>query len=105
MLGIIGCESLEAIILLSGDLVWFDGEPVPYQTVMDGIEIEATPILGSRCMITGPVDPKTGMPTSCRVTTKGVLMMIKWTARRKIIGETLQWTPAGFEIDYVFDQA
>jgi hypothetical protein len=105
MLGIIGCQSLEAVRLSSGDTIWFDGERVEHGVVLDGIEIEGTPILGSRCLITGPVDRRTEMPGNCRLTAKGALAVIKWTPRRKIIGERFQLTSAGFEITYVFEPA
>jgi hypothetical protein len=105
MLAIIGCESFEAICLLSGDLVWFDGERVEYGVELDGIEIEGTPVLGSRCLITGPVDRRTEMPGNCRMTAKDALAVIKWTPRRKIIGKRFQLTSAGFEITYAFEPA
>jgi hypothetical protein len=105
MLSIIGCQSLEAIALSSGDIIWFDGEPVEYDVELDGVEVEGTPILGSRCMITGPVDRKTEMPTYCRLTARDALAMIRWMPQRKIVGETFQLTKAGFEIEYVFESA
>jgi hypothetical protein len=105
MLGIIGCESVEAVRLPSGDVLIFDGEPVEYDGALDGVEIEGIPVLGSRCMITGPDDPKTEMPTNCRVTVSDVLAMIKWMPQRQIGGETFTKTATGGEIGYIFDPA
>jgi hypothetical protein len=90
MLGIIGCESVEAVRLPSGDVLWFDGEPVEYDIALDGVEIEGIPVLGSRCMIIGPDDPKTEMPTNCHLTASDALAMIKWMPRRKICRRDLQ---------------
>jgi hypothetical protein len=105
MLSIIGCESLETVILSLGDIIWFDGEAVEYDVELDGVEAEGTPILRSRCMITGPLDRKTEMPTNCRMTARDACSMIKWMPQRKIVGETFQLTQAGFEIAYVFEPA
>jgi hypothetical protein len=105
MLSIVGCQSLEAVALSSGDIVWFDGEPVEYHTALDGVEVEGTPILGSRCIITGPVDRKTKMPTNCRLTARGALAMIRWIPQRKIVGETFKQILNGFEIAYIVQPA
>ena len=102
MLGIIGCKSLEAMRLASGNIVWFDGEPVEYNTALDAIEIEGVPVLGSRCMITGPDDPKTEMPTNSRLTASDALAIIKWMPQRKIVGDTFKETATGGEIAYIF---
>jgi hypothetical protein len=105
MLGIIGCVSLEAVRLPSGDVLWFDGEPVEFNVEQDGIEIADIAVLGSRCMITGPIDPNTEIPTNCRITVSDALAMIKWMPRRKIVGETFRETAIGGEIAYVFEPA
>jgi hypothetical protein len=105
MLSIIGCQSLEAVQLRSGEIVWFDGELVEYDVELDGIEIEGTPVLGTRCMITGPTDRKTGMPTTCRLTAKDALAMIKWMLCRKTVGDTCTKTATGGEIAYIVEPA
>jgi hypothetical protein len=104
MLSIVGCESVETTRLPSGDILWFDGEPVEYDVVLDGIEIAGVPVLGSNCMITGPDDLETEVPTDCLMTEADVLSMIQWMPRRKIIGETFRDTPTGGVVEYVFEQ-
>lgn len=81
MLSIIGCKLVETVGLPSGDILWYDGEPVQYGVVMDGIEIAGIPVLGSRCLVMGRDHPVTELPTDCRMTAAEAIAMIEWMPR------------------------
>jgi hypothetical protein len=84
-------------------VLWSDGEPVADYIRLDGIEIDGIPVVGSRCLITGPINSKTGMPTNCRMTGNDVFEVIKWMPRPEMFCDDLMQAYPDLEIITIFE--
>jgi len=102
---LIGCDELEVVPLPGGDLLWFDGNRVPFHTTLDVFRLGAVTVPGSRAILTKCED-ENGALHGCQMDSATAREQIVWHPGRQIVDETLSMvsTPHGImpRIEFVY---